>query len=318
MVKVKPALTLHLPGGLPMTFQRIPTEGDPKPFLIGERGLKHSFRGFSEPLIQVGLARPFYLGTYPVTQAQFATWSQAKRRERRNLGNDFKDHPDHPVDRTPWPLAVVYCAWLTQVAAGQLPSGFRLACLPTETEWEFACRGGTSTEYYTGDGEAALAEAGWFAGNAGGSPHPVGLKTPNSFGLFDLHGNVREWCHDVFDVAPYRDRADGDGDPGAKQRLRDWQAPVELMTCAWIRVLRGGSWTDSADLCRSSYRNRGGPVDRDRGGGFRVCLVRGPESRGGVPLPDSSAEGNAEPCPTWRRPPWPWYSSNYDPVFKIS
>ena len=129
--------------------------------------------------------------------------------------------------------------------------------LPSEAEWEYACRAGTASEYYTGDDESDLSRAGWYRGNSGGEAHPVAQKEPNAWGLYDMHGNVCEWCedwdHDTYDGAP----ADGSAwlyPPGSK------------------RVSRGGSFIGFPGHCRSAFRHRDSP-DRPRGTfGFRlVC-----------------------------------------------
>ena len=291
---VKPARTLHLPGET-MTFQRIPAEGKPKSFRMGERGLGESPFGFTDPVIKVCLDQPcldqpFYLGTLPVTQKQFMVWTKAEGIDHEN---EFRGHPDHPAESMTRRQAVAYCGWLTQVAARDMPKGY-IACLPTEAEWEYACRADTDTEYHTGDGEAALGEARWFADNSQGSTQPVGRKQPNAFGLFDMHGNVWEWCHDAWEEAPYRSRVDGDGDAWCEQRLKDWQAGLQQLTKSdRFRVLRGGSWGDSAGDCRSACRFRHGPGHAFRDFGFRVCLVPGP----GRQTTETDSEIQAEPAP---------------------
>lgn len=298
------ALTLHLPGGVLMTFQRVPDVGEPKLFRMGERGLGDSLWGFADPVVQVRVAGPFYLGTFPVTQAQFAAWTAAEKIAHEN---HFKDHPDHPAENLDWRQANGYCAWLTEMCGEQIPAGW-LACLPTEAEWEYACRAGAGTEYYTGDGEAALAEAGWFGGNSENSTHPVGLKVPNAFGLYDLHGNVWEWCHDAFEGEVYRARVDGDVDSANKVRLDDWRAGLKAMLASSrTRVLRGGSWLDSAGICRSAFRGRGSPASRIRNHGFRVGVVPGPCPDGNRPAapgdggrgtsPESEGAGRAGGVP---------------------
>ena len=191
----KPSLTLHLPGGPPMTFQRIPPEGAPEPFRLGERGLTTPWGGASEPVVRVRLGGAFYLGTFPVTQAQFAVWTQAAGIEHKN---DCSNQPEHPAENMDWRQAMAFCAWLTQVAAEEMPAGFKLACLPTEAEWEYACRAGSQTRFCGGDEETTLLDYGWFEKNSGFTSHPVGQKQPNAWGFYDMHGNVFEWCEDWY------------------------------------------------------------------------------------------------------------------------
>ena len=131
--------------------------------------------------------------------------------------NDFKGHPDHPAENLTWDDAMMFCAWLNETRRAALPEGY-VATLPTEAEWEYACRAGTDTEYSTGDGAAALDAAGWFDGNSDGTTRPMGKKAPNLFGLHDTHGNVWEWCWDVWDADAYKARVDGVTDPGAAGR----------------------------------------------------------------------------------------------------
>ena len=254
-----------------MAFREIPAGR----FRMGSRG--HWAR--EEPVHVVEITAPFWLGETPVTQEQFAVWAKAERVEH---GNGFPGRPDHPAETMTWRQAMRFCAWLTRTADVEaIVGGGGLACLPTEAEWEYACRAGTDTEYHTGDGEAALAEAGWYVGNAGDGTRPVGRKQANGFCLFDMHGNVWEWCHAAWDGGAYRARLDAVFDPGAAERLQDWSRGFDaLERDDRSRVRRGGSWDDDAGDCRSASRFRRRPGDRYWDSGFRVCLVRGPAAVG--------------------------------------
>ena len=125
--------------------------------------------------------------------------------------------------------------------------------LPTEAEWEYACRAGTNTPY---SGTGSLDGMGWYGGNSGNEPHPVGTKASNAWGLYDMHGTVCEWCADWYGDYPSRSVTDPVG-------------PSQ----GTYRVIRGGSWKHDADLCRSASRSWGGPGHRDHNLGFRVVLV---------------------------------------------
>ena len=245
---IKPALTLDLGNGIEMTFQAIPAGR----FIMGSRGeYQHE-----EPPHWVRITRPFYLGTFPVTQQQFACWKPEHE-------NSFPNKPNHPAENMVWHEANQFCQWLEKICANYLPSGHAVG-LPTEAQWEYACRAGSDTEYYTGDGEAALAESGWYEGNADGQTQPVGFLEENDFGLFDMHGNVDEWCADAWDDHAYKKRVSKVCDPmvnGAEDA---------------IRVIRGGCWDDSPWYCRTAFRGRWRPVNRSRYQGFRVCLFFGP------------------------------------------
>ena len=257
--------------GVKMAFRLIPAGS----FRMGSRG----YYPDEEPVHRVVIPEPFWMAETPVTQGQFAVWTRAEKIEHEDhfKGERFVDHPAENLD---WWQAVAYCAWLTRTKGNKFPQGFTLACLPTEAEWEYSCRAGTETEYGTGDGEAALTEAGWYsAGGWGsqGSTKPVGRKAANAFGLYDMHGNVWEWCHDVWDDAAYRKVADGEPDPGWTQRANDYRAGVVGRKYdAGVRVLRGGSWFFTAVRCRSACRFWWRPGGRVGDCGFRVCLVRGP------------------------------------------
>lgn len=192
------------------------------------------------PVHRVQVA-PFLMDRREVTQAQFA-------RVELPDPSHFKN-PNHPVDQANWTDAARYCnersraeglqpcydeaTWTCDPAA----DGYRL---PTEAEWEYACRAGTGTRYSFGDDARGLAAYAWFAGNAAGATHPVGRKQPNPWGLYDMHGNVAEWCQDGFDKSYYG------ASPSDNPRGPD-PAGAE-------RVVRGGSWRSEADRCRSASR----------------------------------------------------------------
>jgi formylglycine-generating enzyme required for sulfatase activity len=154
-----------------------------------------------------------------------------------------------------------------------------LACLPAEAEWEYACCGGSGVEhhqYYTGDGEATT-RGGYVWWGLGDRSTASAVEGRQRFHLFDLHGNVWEWCHDAWDERAYRTRVDGLKDPGRDTRREDYRSQRVLQTVSRSdRVLRGGSWFNTARLCRSAFRFGFWAGDRLRNCGFRVCLLPGP------------------------------------------
>jgi len=197
----------------------------------------------------------FYLSRYPVTNAQYLAFvadTGGNAPEWLEEGNEYNvqtgpnDYykglgsaltaPDHPVVGVSWHDAVAYCAWLS----ARTGERYRL---PSETEWEYAGRGGPSSQGFPYAGGYRLEEVGWFDGNSRGATHPVGLKKPNELGLYDMSGNVWEWCADHwqndYGAVPL------DGSP--------WQGSGEEKTAP--RVVRGGSWNRSNDDCRLSNRD---------------------------------------------------------------
>ncbi len=135
-------------------------------------------------------------------------------------------------------------------------SGYRL---PTEAEWEYACRAGAATKYSFGDDPSELGDSAWYSGNASGTTHPIGQKRRNAFGLYDMHGNVWEWCwdwySDSYDKEPIVD--DPRGPAGASHR-----------------VIRGGSWISFPRICRSACRSWFEPAYRSNDLGFRLAVVQ--------------------------------------------
>ncbi|HNG14947.1 formylglycine-generating enzyme family protein [Accumulibacter sp.] len=179
-----------------------------------------------------------------------------------------KDADDWPANRISWYDAVQFCNRLsdedglarcyeiegTNVTWQHAADGYRL---PTEAEWEYACRAGSETRYSFGDDAAELVRHAWYSANADGHPHAVGGLAPNAWGLHDMHGNVWEWCWDWF------------GDYPAEAEIN----PVGPVGGTW-RVLRGGSFAIGAEVLRSAFRNWFRPEFGDEDFGFRC--VRGP------------------------------------------
>ena len=215
---------------------------------------------------QVTLAEGYWMGKYEITQAQYKTIMKV------NPSNFIGD--DLPVETVSWNDAMAFCKKLTKIekAAGRLPGGYEYR-LPTEAQWEYACRAGTTTALNSGknlsDKEECpeMDEVGWYNYNSNKQTHPVGQKQPNAWGLYDMHGNVDEWCLDWYGKDyPTLSVIDP---PGASS--------ISFSSKVW----RGGSYHDSAARCRSARRNhRDDEVLRLLGNkiinmrkGFRVVLV---------------------------------------------
>jgi formylglycine-generating enzyme required for sulfatase activity len=201
---------------------------------------------------KVRITKPFYLGLYEVTQAEYdkvmgenpSDFSKGGSVADRVSG---KDTSGYPVEMVSWEDAVEFCKRLSAKEG-------KTYRLPSEAEWEYACRAGTTTKWYCGDNEAELGRVAWYGEHRGGTTHPVGAKEANAWGLFDMHGNVWEWCQDWH--GPY-----------SSGEAIDPTGPSD----ATFRVLRGGSWYDRAVLCRSAFRLRYAPGLRDFFVGFRVA-----------------------------------------------
>jgi formylglycine-generating enzyme required for sulfatase activity len=215
-------LAIDLGGGVKMEFVLI----RPGSFTMG------SDENINEkPAHKVTITKPFYLGKYEVTQEQ---WEKV-------MGSNpchFKG-PKLPVEQVSWNDCQSFLAKLQEKSPGQK------FALPTEAQWEYACRAGSTSDYCFGDGDANLGEYAWYSSNAGNQTHPVGGKKPNAWGLYDMHGNVWEWCNDAY--RPYSTEAVSD--------------PTGASSGA--RVLRGGAWHISPGNLRSAGRDGAAPDFRD-------------------------------------------------------
>jgi len=234
--------TVSLPENATLDFVPI----KPGKFLMGSPDSEAGRLLDEGPQHEVTISKDFWLGKYPVTQAQF----QAVTAFNPSV---FKTDPNLPVEYLTWDDATAFCAKLTEQeqAAGRLPAGYAYQ-LPTEAQWEFACRAGTTTPY-----AGTLDDLGWYDKNSGGATHPVGQKKPNAWGLYDMHGNVYEWCVDKY--APYA--ADPATDPvGVKGQFR---------------ILRGGSFYSDVRFCRSAARYSAVPGGIGGNSGLFVSSIVG-------------------------------------------
>ncbi len=231
---------------------------------------------------RVKIAKPFYLGKYEVSQAQWQVVMEDESSEHRG--------PMSPVSVS-WNDCQAFLSKLNE----EFTTTAAKFALPTEAQWEYACRAGTATAFCFGDGPGMLGQYAWFRGNSTGKPHPVGKKKPNQWGLFDMHGNVWEWCGDWYGAEYYELSATHDptGPPDGQRRVK-----------------RGGSWTRLPVENRSAARGSDPPVQRRKDAGFRVMCSGVPETAEPdvsppiaavtppVPQPPTTEPTTPEPAPT--------------------
>lgn len=218
---------------------------------------------------EVTISKSFYLGTHEVTQADFAKVMQDVKNRSAFEGDD------RPVENIEWTLAKQFCEQLS--ALPKEKAAGRKYRLPTEAEWEYACRAGTDTAFNFGD--SLSSEQANFNGNypAGGAKKHkylrqtarVGSYAPNAFGLYDMHGNVSEWCADWYDPKYYSSSPSKD-----PRGPSSGVVPTKFTNNGdqnFFVVVRGGCWVDDGRACRSAYRFRAMPKTQYRLIGFRVA-----------------------------------------------
>ena len=298
MTREAPAEVLELGGGATLEILRV----EPGEFQMGSPASEPG-RNADETLHRVALTRPVFLGRFPVTVRQWRRFVEATgyRSEAedgksggygwngqglvqgpqytwRNPG--FSQSDDHPVTMVTWPDTQAFLRWLQQ-------STGRVCRLPTEAEWEYACRAGTATPWPTGDTADAWA---WHRGNSPGTTQPVGRKEANAWGFQDMGGQVWEWCQDwygPYDAAMSRDPVQ------TSDRLSDKPR----------RVLRGGSFLKDPSATRSATRYRNDPRSRNADNGFRVAVL--------VPPPSPAVRPATVPSPA---PPVPAVPPGVSPM----
>jgi formylglycine-generating enzyme required for sulfatase activity len=198
-----------------------------------------------KPVHTVKISKGYYMGIYEVTQEQY----------RKVMGTNpsaFKGEDNLPVEQVCWDDTIEFCKRLSQKEG-------KTYRLPTEAEWEYACRAGTTSKFSFGDSESQLVDYAWYSQNSGNKTHPVGSLKPNAWGLYDMQGNLWEWCNDWY-------ASDWYSKGPAENPLNESYGDKEC------RVLRGGCWSLNAGYCRVANRINYWPDFRFYFDGFRIVL----------------------------------------------
>jgi len=213
----------------------------PGKFMMGSPDSEQGRESKEGPQHEVVITKPFYMGVTEVTQAQYEAVM--------GMNPSKFTGPTNPVEYVSWDDAVLFCRKLSEKTG-------KTARLPTEAEWEYACRAGTKTRFSFGDSDSVLGDYAWWESNCGGKTHPVGQKKPNPWGLYDMHGNVWEWCADRYGSYSSGVSTDPQGATSGDRRL-----------------VRGRSWRDDGpgDF-RCAARHVIGPAYRGDDRGFRVAM----------------------------------------------
>ena len=270
-VRAEDVLVLDL-GGEKLEARYVPhgkfTQGTP----AGEAGHDRD----EEPAHPVTIAHDFWIGKVPVTRGQFAKFvsdtryvSESEKAPTGGAGWDgktllhkkeftwknpgFTQTDEHPIVLVTYGDATAFVNWASRKTG-------KLVRLPTEAEWEYAARGGSATPWYGASAETEAGALGWFKSNAGNGTRPVGQKKANALGLFDMSGNVFEWCRDIYQ--PYREGP-----------ATDPEMTISPSAEPSRRVLRGGSWLRDVKRARSGARYRNAPGSRNADVGFRVLVT---------------------------------------------
>jgi formylglycine-generating enzyme required for sulfatase activity len=254
-------LTFDL-GGVKLEMVFIPA-GE---FIMGSPDSDSAAFPWEKPQHRVRITKPFFMGKYLVTQEQWKSVMGNNPSQFKGLKN--------PVETVSWDDCQEFLVKLN----GKFGTGREEFQLPTEAQWEYACRAGSTTRYYFGNETLGLSEYAWYRGNSGWKTQPVGENKPNAWGLYDTHGNVWEWCSDWYDDR-YNAGSPTDDPPGPS-RGSD-------------RVSRGGGWSDAALDCRSAFRYGHQPDHRGGNLGFRVARVSVEQTSGRGNTHEEIASGDS-------------------------
>lgn len=239
--RLDPTLTLDLGGGVTWEGVLIPAGS----FVMGSPPgeAKTDKESALEKQHKVTLTEPFFMGKFELTQAQY---------EKVMGANPSVTKGDKlPVHNVSWQDAQDFCAKLSA-------SSKRRVQLPTEAQWEYACRAGTTTAYHSGSEIDDLKKVGWIGANSGGKPHPVGELAPNAWGVYDMHGNIREFCRDLFVDKPLEDAADPTGPREGDPKNH---------------VVRGSAYSANSALALNSRAACRRPTENLASTGFRILVT---------------------------------------------
>jgi uncharacterized repeat protein (TIGR02543 family) len=252
------SITFTLPGGVSLVMHKCPAGtfvmGSPS----GELG-----RGTNEKQHNVTLSKDFYIGKFEVNQEQYKSIMGTNPAHYYKYANS----PSRPVEKVNYSNAKAFCASLTTYLTGSIPYGYSKFSLPTEAQWEYACRAGTSSTLNNGtdisssnDKCSNLDKLAWYKSNSKSNTYPGGMKAPNAWGLYDMHGNVYEWCLDWYNANYYTTSGDCSDPVGPNSGT--------------YHVNRGGCWFSAPSVCRSANRSYNSTGYTHTQLGFRIVLVQ--------------------------------------------